>query len=433
MTSQPLRVAVIGAGPMGLATAYQLALDGHQPVLFEAANRIGGMAVCFDFGGIDIERFYHFHCTSDHDFEGLLRELGIHDKLIWTETKMGYFFNRTVQPWGNPLALLRFRGLSPVAKFRAALHAFTCLKRSDWSRLDGQEATTWLRAWVGAEAYEKLWRRLFEYKFYDEADKLSAAWIWARIRRVGTSRYNLMREKLGYLDGGSQVYLNAIGQAITYRGGEIRLSTPVREVVIEDDAVTGLRTEAGFEAFDKVISTVPLPFVPRMIPALPQDARAKIEAQRNVAVVCVIVKLRKQVTENFWLNVNDPEMDIPGIVEYTNLRPLPDRIVYVPYYMPGDHPKYAESDRVFIEKVRGFLKTINPDLIDDDFLDIVVSRYRFAQPVCGPNFLETLPPAKLPIDGLWVADTSYYYPEDRGISESTKFGRSMARQAANAL
>jgi hypothetical protein len=31
---------------------------------------------------------------------------------------------------------------------------------------------------------------------------------------------------------------------------------------------------------------------------------------------------------------------------------------------------------------------------------------------------------------LWVADTSYYYPEDRGISESIGFGRKMAREAA---
>jgi len=31
---------------------------------------------------------------------------------------------------------------------------------------------------------------------------------------------------------------------------------------------------------------------------------------------------------------------------------------------------------------------------------------------------------------LWAADTSYYYPEDRGISESIDFGRKMARQAA---
>ena len=34
-----------------------------------------------------------------------------------------------------------------------------------------------------------------------------------------------------------------------------------------------------------------------------------------------------------------------------------------------------------------------------------------------------------PVQGLWVADTSYYYPEDRGISESIGFGRKMAREA----
>ena len=38
------RVAVLGAGPMGLAVAYQLVKDGHQPVLFEAGPRIGIVA-----------------------------------------------------------------------------------------------------------------------------------------------------------------------------------------------------------------------------------------------------------------------------------------------------------------------------------------------------------------------------------------------------
>ena len=429
MTDKPMRVAVLGAGPMGLAVAYQLVQDGYHPVVYEAAGRIGGMAVCFDFGGLDIERFYHFHCTSDTDFEVLLKELGIHEKLKWRETKMGYFFEGRLQAWGNPMALLRFRGLSPVAKFRSALHAFLALKRRDWLRLDRVEATEWLRRWVGEEAYEKLWRRLFEYKFYDEAQNLSAAWIWARIRRIGTSRYSLMREKLGYLEGGSQTYLDAIGAAIEAGGADIRLNTPVWKVCMEDDQVTGIETEAGFEQFDRVISTVPLPYVPRMMPDLPDEIRSMYEAQRNVAVVCVIVRLRRRLTENFWLNVNHPDMDIPGLVEYSNLRPLNGHVVYAPFYMPGEHPKYAEDNAVFVEKVRRYLKTINPDLTDDDFIDIHASRYRYSQPVCGPRFLETLPPAKLPVEGLWVADTSYYYPEDRGISESTGFGRRMAREA----
>ncbi len=92
--------------------------------------------------------------------------------------------------------------------------------------------------------------------------------------------------------------------------------------------------------------------------------------------------------------------------------------------------KYADPDQVFLDKVRNYVKTINPDLQDDDFLDIRASRYRFAQPICPPNYLETIPPFELPIKGLWVADTSYYYPEDRGISESIGFGRMMAKKAA---
>jgi protoporphyrinogen oxidase len=146
-------------------------------------------------------------------------------------------------------------------------------------------------------------------------------------------------------------------------------------------------------------------------------------------VVCVIVKLTKPVTENFWLNTNDPQMDIPGIVEYTNLRPLNSHIVYVPYYVPGEHPMYGESDEVFATKVRTYLKKINPSLTDADILDVHVSRYRYAQPVCGPGYLDRLPPADLPVSGLWVADTSHYYPEDRGISESIQFGRNLAREA----
>jgi NADPH-dependent glutamate synthase beta subunit-like oxidoreductase len=30
------KIAVLGAGPMGLAVAYQLARDGYEPVIFEA-------------------------------------------------------------------------------------------------------------------------------------------------------------------------------------------------------------------------------------------------------------------------------------------------------------------------------------------------------------------------------------------------------------
>lgn len=211
------------------------------------------------------------------------------------------------------------------------------------------------------------------------------------------------------------------------------MKAPVNRVVIEAGAVKGVEVCGSFEPFEKVISTIPLPYIPKLIPDLPVEFLRRFSSRKNIAVVCVIVKLRKSVSEYFWVNTNDPDMDIPGLVQYSNLRPLDDHVVYVPFYMPGEHPKFQESDQHFIDKVRRYLKKINEGLKDEDFIDWRASRYRYAQPICEPGYLDQIPPVALPVRGLWVADTSYYYPEDRGISESVEFGRNMARAALLAV
>lgn len=428
-TQSEQTVAVIGAGPMGLGAAYQLALDGYTPVVFEADDRIGGMAAAFDFGGLRIERYYHFHCTSDLDLFTLLGELGLNDKLHWVATKMGYYFMGRIQPWGNPRALLAFRGLNLLDKARYGLHAFLATKRDNWQPLDRLEATGWIRRWVGERAYDVLWRNLFELKFYEYSQDLSAAWIWSRIRRIGRSRSSLFKEKLGFIDGGSEAVLRAMRAEIERRRGEIRLSCPVHQVKLNSGAVSGVETADGFFPCTRVISTVPMPYVPRIIPDLPAELLDIYRSVKSIAVVCVIAQLAHPVSENFWLNINDPDMDVPGLVEYSNLRPLDRHIIYVPFYMPGENPKFGDPDSAFAEKVRRYVRRINPALREEDILDIHVSRYRFAQPVCPPGFSDRMPPVKLPIRGLYVADTSFYYPEDRALSESVGLARRIARMA----
>ncbi len=422
-------IAVLGAGPMGLAVAYQLLKDGHQVTVFEADDRVGGMTASFDFEGLKIERYYHFICANDQPHFDMISEMGLDSKLKWTETKMGYYFQGKLYSWGNPIALLKFPKLDLISKFRYGLHAFISTKRSDWRKLDNLEASSWIKKWIGQRAYDVLWKSLFDLKFYNYASDLSAAWIWTRIKRIGTSRYSLMKEKLGYLEGGSEVLLIAMKNKIESLGGKVNLSSPAQEVVLEDGKVVGVRVNGELKAFSTVVSTVPIPYITKLIPDLPQAEADKFNALKNIAVVCIILKLKKPVTENFWLNVNDKRMDIPGIVEYSNLNPVGEHIVYVPYYMPGEHPKYQDSDEVFKDKVKKQLMLINPALTDDDFIAIHASRYRFAQPVCDPGFLDHLPPVDLSVNGLFVADTSYYYPEDRGVSEGIRFGQKIAKMA----
>ena len=52
----------------------------------------------------------------------------------------------------------------------------------------------------------------------------------------------------------------------------------------------------------------------------------------------------------------------------------------------------------------------------------------FSQKFEETDFLEKIPSLDLGVKGLLVADTCYYYPEDRGISESVNFGKSLAKK-----
>jgi len=419
-------IAVIGAGAMGLAAAYHALKAGHRVTIYEADRVPGGMAAHFDFGGMSIERFYHFVCTPDQPTFDLMKELGIGDQMVWVETSMGYFIDGTHHKWGDPVSLLRFPLMSLIEKIRYGASAFYQTKRPDFDRIEHMTAKDWIIRDCGKRVYDLMWRRLLELKFYGYTDHISASWIATRIRRVGRSRKSIFQERLGHIAGGSQTLVDRQVAEYDARGGALGLATPVDRVETEGGRVTGVTTAQGTHPHDHVISTVPTPFVSAMIPDLSEQERGKLDAIDNIGCICLLLKLKKRVSPHFWLNVMDERMDIPGIIEFSNLRELPDHVVYVPYYMPTTHPKWQQGDATFIADAMAYLTFINPDLTDDDLIDSTVGRLRHAQPVCTPGFLDKIPPVQTSIDGLQVADTCYYYPEDRGISESVRLARKMA-------
>jgi len=415
---------------MGLAAAQRAATLGHDVDVLEADGKVGGMAAHFDFSGLSIERFYHFVCKSDTPTFQLMEELGIADRMRWMETSMAYYTHGAIYRWGDPISLLRFPHLTLVEKIRTGLQMFLTTRAKNFDSIEALTSREWIERGSGKSVYNKLWKRLQELKFYEYADRVSASWIATRIKRVGNSRKSIFQEQLGYIDGGSETLMEAMATDVRKRGGRIHLKTAAERVVLEGQRLMGVRAAGQHYAADAVLSTVPIPLINNLVPDLPESLKLKYEAIPNIGVVCVILKLRKSVSPHFWLNIVADDIDIPGLIEFSNLRPVPNAIVYVPYYMPVTQAKWTWSDEKFIEESFGYVRLINPAIDREDMLDAKVGRLRYAQPVCEPNFREKLPAVLTPITGLQIADTCYYYPEDRGIAESIRLGRRMAEEVS---
>ncbi len=357
------RIIVIGAGVMGLAAAYQALLDGHDVDILEASPEPGGMAGHFDFGGISIERFYHFVCRSDHPTFELMTELGIPGKMRWVLTSMGFFNQGRLHRWGDPISLLRLPGVGLISKLRYGLFVFACMQRNHWPQLEHESAKSWITRYCGEDIYDRFWRPLLKYKYYEYADNISAAWIWTRIRRIGKSRKSIMQEELGYIEGGSKTLVDALIEAIERRGGRLHLNAPVQQVEIEGDRVKGVNALGRHFPADAVISTIPTPLISRMIPDLPPEWKARYQAIHNIGVICVIFKLKRSVSPHFWVNISEPGIEIPGVIEFTNLRSVGGTvIVYVPYYMPVTNEKFSWSDERLREEAFSCLQRLNPAL-----------------------------------------------------------------------
>jgi protoporphyrinogen oxidase len=229
------------------------------------------------------------------------------------------------------------------------------------------------------------------------------------------------------MEGGTITLVNALIDGIRAHSGQVHLGQPVQQVTTEQNHVTGVQTSARHYPADAVISTTPTPLISTLVPDLPSDWKQRYEAIHNIGVICVIFKLSRSISPHFWINISEPDIEIPGVIEFSNLRNVGgDAVVYVPYYMPVTNPKFSWPDDRLLDEALTCLQRINPALMRDDIIATKVARLRYGQPICEPGFAAKIPPVQTPIAGLQIADTCFYYPEDRGIAESVRLGSEMA-------
>src|SRR5262249_41691378 len=158
----------------------------------------------------------------------------------------------------------------------------------------------------------------------------------------------LAREQLGFLRRGTPILLDALTAALRAHGVELRTAVTVEAITVADDRVSGLTFGGQHRRFDARLLTPPLRILVRLrpLPAAPQ--LGDMNGIEYITVVCLILKLRRPLTDGFWINVNDARVPFNGFIEYTNLNPRADaqhpHLLYVPFYLPPGHPRFAQRD-----------------------------------------------------------------------------------------
>ncbi len=416
-----LRIGIVGGGVAGLGSAYFVSERGHQASVFEQAPTLGGLAGCFDFDGLPVEKYYHFICRDDADLIDLVGRLGLADEIEWRPGRMKFFYRGTLYPFGTPWDLLGFRPLSFVERLRFGLTIAFSRSEKSWQQYEGVTARDWLIARIGQRAYEVIWEPLLRIKFGPYYERISASWIWHRIHRVVRSRAHVLaREQLGFLKRGTSALLEALTGELTRRGVGLHPAVAVDAITAGPDGVTGLTIGGEHHAFDVVISTAPLPILARLLPPHAAERIGDLCGIEYIAVVCLILKLREPVTDAFWINVNDPRVPFNGFIEYTNLNPRTDagrpHLLYVPFYLPPGDARFTQPDAELLRDCLAGLRVVRPDLTADWVLGYRIFRDRFAQAICTTNFAQRIPPVQTPIPGLLITDSTQLYPSDRTIS-----------------
>lgn len=273
------RVAVIGGGLAGLASAAALGSAGFEVIICEARNFPGGRATSWPVGGEDaemIDNCQHVLLRCCVNLLDLYRRLGVSDKIRFHREfffiepggrtsilKRGmlpapaHFFGSFVKlkflSVADKLAIARAMGAIPHERTRSDLDRISML---DWLREKRQTPG----------AIERYWRQVLVSAINEDLDRMAAAhgfqvfWL------------SMIARADAYEMGIPDVPLRELyDEASLARTGAVRIErrSAVTSIDVEGTIIRGLQTAHGAVEADFYISALPFERLRPLLPDLP--------------------------------------------------------------------------------------------------------------------------------------------------------------------
>ncbi len=399
-----MKVAIIGAGFTGLAAGLELSRRGQRVTIFEAEDKVGGLAVGFKQPGWKwtAEKFYHHIFTDDKAIIELSRGLGLEPE--WHRPVTAVYYSKEEGrrkkdegkrcQFDSAKNLLEFPGLGLIDKLRmgAVLAGLKLLPNGKF--LERRPAEESLVKLMGRKGYETLWKPLMAGIFNNFADKVNLAWFWARIKK--------RTARLGTFPGGFQALAERMAYGVKKNGGEIILKKKAE-----------MKSLVG--KYQAVLSTL-------------AEKNGKV---KYLDAHVLFLQMKRPLLKNvYWLNILDRSFPFLVVGEHTNFVASEyfggSHLAYIGNYLPQDYHLFSLSSNEVLDLYTPWLKKINSRFSKRDVIEASVFRGPFAQPVMTVNYSKLIPQIKRQ-GNLYVANQAMIYPWDRGTNYAVELGQKAAK------
>ena len=432
-------IGIVGGGLAGLAAAYRLQRGGHEVTVFEASDRVGGLAASYETRGDRVEKFYHHLSRSEETIVELAEELGLGDRVEWRIGENAYYVDGVAHPLDTPWEIAAYPYLSVYDKFRLTMLTLGIDVRGGVPRRDTYEnledfedvpIREFLLEHTTRGVYEYFFEPLLDAKFGSRKEDVSAAWLLGRINFRG-ERDLLRGEILGYFEGGFGVLLDALLGAVGREN--VVTDAYVTEVGFADgrtgvESMTVERADAGTETHD--VDAVVVATMPDVLESL-TGYECDIDFQGSV---CAVVSMAERLMDTYWLNIAD-EAPFGALIEHTNFVPPArygsEHLLYVASYVQDRSEELWQLDDEGVEELwLDGIESLFPDFSRADVNWVLVGRNPKTAPVYERGYLEMVIPYDL---GTAVAPGVYYagmasraqYPE-RSLNGAIEAGYAAA-------
>lgn len=426
-------IVVVGAGYTGLVTALRLSEAGHKVTILERNSSIGGLASDFTINGTSLERAYHHIFKTDESIISLAKELGLGNKIEWHSSSISIYYGGQLFPFKGAKDLLLFKPLPFHDRLRAGLVVLYLQKTKNWKKFENITAYDWMLKASGKKVTKVIWEPLLMGKFDTYYDKVSMAWLWARIHVRAQSR-EVGGEKLGYFNGGFQAFTDALLSKLKEQKVEIKTNFEIKSIVAKNNKVLVKHSDDKVNKYDCCVATTPSKTFAKLVStdqAASKSYLSKLEGINYLGARIMIFTSTQNISPYYWHNINDTQLPFLVFINHTNLIDKKayngEYVYYVATYLPHNHKLFTCSDTELQKLWHSGIKQVFPSFEANKITNSYFFTFPNAQHIVTNNYSKLLPSYKTPLKNVYLANFSQIYPEDRGTNYAVKEGEKIAQ------